>query len=136
MIGGYLSFSGFQARAAYAQTELASVLPVEMLIGDDRVERPAGAVATVIDGSHPALGDVGVEWPALLGYNRTIAKHDAHVLVTIDGDPLVAVGTHGAGRTGVFTSDCSPHWAPTAFCEDWDGYGRVFGGLVEWLATS
>lgn len=57
------------------------------------------------------------------------------VLATLNEDPLVAVAEYGRGRSAVFTSDCSPHWAPTEFCEDWDGYARVFGGLVEWLAA-
>jgi len=92
MVGGYLSFSGWQGRAGFARTEIEEVLPVEMLVGDDRVERPAGVVATV-------------------------------------------VGEAGAGRTAVFTSDCSPHWAPPAFCEEWPGYARVFQGLVSWLTS-
>ncbi|KQM29152.1 MULTISPECIES: glutamine amidotransferase [unclassified Frigoribacterium] len=133
MIGGYLSFSGWQGRAGYARTEIADVLPVEMLIGDDRVERPAGVVATVLDAEHPALGGAGTEWPLLLGYNRTVVKPGAVELARLDGDPLVVVGEAGAGRTAVFTSDCSPHWAPPAFCEEWDGYARVFNGIVSWL---
>jgi len=133
MIGGYLSFSGWQGRAGDAPTEIADVLPVEMLIGDDRVERPAGVVATVLDAEHPALGGAGTEWPLLLGYNRTVVKPGAVELARLDGDPLVVVGEAGAGRTAVFTSDCSPHWAPPAFCEEWDGYARVFNGIVSWL---
>ena len=74
------------------------------------------------------------EWPALLGYNRVRARPGTDVLATLNGDPLVAVAGYGKGRSGVFTSDCSPHWAPRPFCEQWDGYARVFGGLVEWLA--
>ncbi|NQW88170.1 MULTISPECIES: glutamine amidotransferase [unclassified Frigoribacterium] len=133
MIGGYLSFSGWQGRAGYARTEIADVLPIEMLTGDDRVERPAGVVATVLDAEHPALGGAGTEWPLLLGYNRTVVKPGAVELARLDGDPLVVVGEAGAGRTAVFTSDCSPHWAPPAFCEEWDGYARVFNGIVSWL---
>ena len=133
MIGGYLSFSGWQGRAAFAQTELAQVLPVTMLSGDDRVEKPAGVVADVLDASHPALGGAGETWPAVLGYNRTIAKDGAVTPVTIGGDPLVSVWSYGEGRSAVFTSDCSPHWAPTEFCEDWDGYALLFDGLVGWL---
>ena len=135
MIGGYLSFSGWQGRAGYARTEIADVLPVEMLIGDDRVERPAGVVATVLDAEHPALGGAGTEWPLLLGYNRTVVKPGAVELARLDGDPLVVVGEAGAGRTAVFTSDCSPHWAPPAFCEEWSGYAKVFQGIVSWLTA-
>lgn len=134
MIGGYLSFSGWQARGAYAGTRIADVLPVDIAPYDDRVELPAGSVATVVD-AHPTIDGVAGAWPALLGYNRTVAKADAVVPVLIDGDPLVAVRTEGAGRTAVFTSDCSPHWAPPAFCEDWAGYPALFDGLVRWLTA-
>lgn len=133
MIGGYLSFTGFQALAAYRETDIAQVLPVEMLSGDDRVERPAGQVPTVLDAGHTALGGAGETWPALLGYNRTIAKPGAAVLAAMGDDPLVAVWEYGRGRSAVFTSDCSPHWAPPAFCDDWSGYTALFNGIVSWV---
>ncbi|WP_028926359.1 glutamine amidotransferase [Pseudonocardia acaciae] len=134
MIGGYLSFTGFEGKAAYRNTALHELLPVELLPEDDRVELPAGARAEVTDAGHPALGGVTGEWPPLLGYNRVRTRAGSGVLATVNDDPLVAVATRGSGRVGVFTSDCSPHWAPEAFCERWPGYGQVFGGLVEWLA--
>ena len=134
MIGGYLSFTGFEGKAAYRNTVLHELLPVQLLAEDDRVELPAGASAEVLEPSHPALGGVVGDWPALLGYNRVRPRPEASVLATLGGDPLVVVASRGAGRAGVFTSDCSPHWAPDAFCQRWDGYGQVFGGLVEWLA--
>ncbi len=133
MIGGYLSFSGFQARAAFQRTAIVDVLPVHLLEGDDRVEGPAGIVPTVLDEGHPALGGSGADWPALLGYNKTVLKQDATLLVKVGDDPLVAVGTYGKGRSAVFTSDCSPHWAPIAFCENWPGYASLFNGLTSWL---
>ena len=136
MIGGYLSFSGFQARAAYRQTVLADVLPVELLPEDDRVELPAGARAEVLNAVHPALGGADGQWPLLLGYNRVTAREGAEVLATLGGDPLVAIHSFGAGRAGAFTSDCSPHWAPPAFCEQWSGYAALFDGLVRWLVQS
>ena len=136
MIGGYLSFSGFQALAAFRQTVLADVLPVTMLAEDDRVECPVGAVPTVVDAGHVALGGVGATWPALLGYNRVVAREGAEVPVRIGDDPLVALAPFGSGRAGAFTSDCSPHWAPPAFCEQWPGYADLFDGLVRWLVRA
>jgi uncharacterized membrane protein len=133
MIGGYLSFSGFQARAAFRQTALADVLPVTMLAEDDRVEQPAGIVPTVHDADHPALGGAGTDWPLLLGYNRVVAKDGAEVPVRVGEDPLVALAPFRGGRAAAFTSDCSPHWAPPAFCEQWPGYADLFDGLVRWL---
>jgi uncharacterized membrane protein len=135
MIGGYLSFSGFQARAAFQRTAIVDVLPVHLLEGDDRVEGPAGLLATVIEPEHSALGGAGKSWPAVLGYNKTILKDGSTLLASINGDPLVAVAEVGAGRSAVFTSDCSPHWAPLSFCEEWPGYTALFNGLAAWLTA-
>lgn len=134
MIGGYLSFSGFQARAAFRNTAIAEVLPVRMLAEDDRWELPAGLSARVEDTGHPILGTAGEDWPALLGYNRTILKEGADLIASINGDPLIALSEQGEGRSAVFTSDCSPHWAPTAFCEEWDGYQQIFDGIIRWVS--
>ncbi|MDT5151960.1 MAG: hypothetical protein QOI01_3693 [Mycobacterium sp.] len=133
MVGGYLSFTGFEAKAAYRNTPLHEVLPVELLAEDDRVEHPAGLHAEVTRPDHPALGNAGTEWPLLLGHNRVLPRPNSTVLATLDGDPRVAVSEFGAGRSAVFTSDCAPHWAPDAFCNEWPGYAQIFGGLSEWL---
>ncbi len=132
MVGGYLSFTGFEAKAAFAGTPVEEVLPVTCLPQDDRVEAPEGLRPTVAVADHPALGGGATDWPHLLGYNRTVPVEDAEVLATIGGDPLVAVREVGAGRTAVFTSDCAPHWAPPEFCEQWDGYAPLFRGLLGW----
>lgn len=134
MIGGYLSFSGFQARAAFRNTALAGVLPVEMLAEDDRWELPAGMCANVEKAGHPVLGSASGQWPSLLGYNRTVLKEGAELVATLNGDPLIALSEQGSGRSAVFTSDCSPHWAPKAFCEDWSGYQEIFSGIVRWVS--
>ncbi|MFL4476347.1 glutamine amidotransferase [Paeniglutamicibacter sp. MACA_103] len=136
MIGGYLSFSGIHARGAFRNTAIADVLPVEMLAEDDRWELPAGKSAVVEVSGHPVLGAAGEEWPALLGYNRTVLKADAELVATLNGDPLIALSEQMKGRSAVFTSDCSPHWAPTAFCEDWDGYREIFDGIVRWVTRA
>lgn len=134
MVGGYLSFSGVEGKARYADSPLADVLPVEILRTDDRAERPEGVGVMVLDAEHDALGGVGTQWPKLLGYNRTVARHSATVLATVDGHPLVAVAEAGSGRTGVFTSDMSPHWAPPPFME-WAGYAPLWRGLSTWVAS-
>ena len=134
MVGGYLSFTGFEAKAAFAGTPIEEVLPVTCLPHDDRCEAPEGAVPRVSVPDHPALGGVGEAWPHLLGHNRTVPVAGAEVLATIAGDPLIAVRQVGAGRTAVFTSDCAPHWAPPAFCEQWAGYAPLFQSLLAWTA--
>ncbi len=135
MVGGYLSFSGIDAKARYADSPLADVLPVEILRTDDRAEHPEGARVLVSEPGHSALGGVGDAWPDLLGYNKTIAKSDAEVLASVNGDPLVAIGHAGKGRTAVFTSDMSPHWAPPPFME-WDGYAPLWRALSDWTASA
>lgn len=133
MVGGYLSFTGFEAKAAFRGTPVEDVLPVSCIVGDDRVEAPQGGVPDVLVADHPALGGAGASWPHLLGWNRTVVKDSATVLATIDDDPLVVVAGAGSGRSAVFTSDCGPHWAPPDFCEHWGGYASLWGGLVEWV---
>ncbi|PJJ65215.1 glutamine amidotransferase [Compostimonas suwonensis] len=133
MVGGYLSFSGVDAKANYANSPLNDILPVETLLTDDRSEHPEGAVIVVRDAAHAALGGVGDEWPQLLGYNRTKPREGAILLAEVNGDPLIAVREYGRGRTGVFTSDMSPHWAPPPFME-WAGYAPLWRGLSTWVA--
>lgn len=133
MVGGYLSFSGIEAKARYARSPLAEVLPVEVLDRDDRAERPGGVTPAVVDSDHAAVAELGTQWPALLGYNETRPRVGAKILVTVDGDPLIAVGEYGHGRSAVFTSDMAPHWAPPAFLE-WSHYGLMWSSLLRWVA--
>ncbi|SDE49323.1 glutamine amidotransferase [Glycomyces harbinensis] len=133
MVGGYLSFSGVDAKAGYANSPIGDLLPVEVLEVDDRAEHPEGARVRVLRPDHPALGSVGEVWPALLGFNRTKPKGGADVLAEVNGHPLVAVAEAGRGRTGVFTSDMSPHWAPPPFME-WTGYAPLWRALSTWVA--
>lgn len=135
MVGGYMSFSGFEGKAHYGNTVLAEVLPVEMLGYDDRIEVPEGVSPTVLT-AHPVV-DLGADsrWPHLLGYNRLRAKGGATVVMEANGDPLLVLGEFGRGRTAAFASDCSPHWASPEFV-NWKGYPRFWSNLVEWLGES
>jgi len=135
MVGGYLSFSGIDARARYWASPLAEVLPVLMKHEDDRVEIPQGFAPRVRSPGHPAIQSVPADWPDLLGYNRVEAKSDAQVLVVHGDDPILVVGRHGDGRAAAFTSDLAPHWAPPAFVS-WDGYFELWGSLLRWLAAA
>jgi uncharacterized membrane protein len=134
MVGGYMSFSGIEAKARYARSPLAEVLPVEVLDRDDRAERPAGVTPAVVNRDHAAVAELGLEWPALLGYNETRPRAGAQTLVTVDGDPLIAVGEYGKGRSAVFTSDMAPHWAPPSFLA-WSQYGPMWASLLRWVAN-
>lgn len=135
MAGGYLSFQGFQARANFARSPLADVLPVTMLDCDDRVESPQGAPVALVDAGH----EVGAGWPDgapdLLGYNHVTATPDARVVATVGGDVLVATREVGAGRSLVWTSDIGPHWCPTEFL-GWPGFAPVVGAMLRWLGAA
>lgn len=133
MVGGYLSFAGIDGKAMYRHSPIAEILPVGIEESDDRMEHPDGAEIEVLLPNHPALGGVGAEWPKLLGFNRTIPVDGAEILASIDGHPLISVREVGAGRTAVFTSDMSPHWAPPPFLE-WAGYAPMWCALSDWAA--
>jgi uncharacterized membrane protein len=81
---------------------------------------------------HEILEGMPQEWPQVLGYNRTIAKEEAEVIALVEGDPFIALGSYGKGKSAVFTTDCAPHWAPPEFCE-WEYYDVFFKNLLNWL---
>ena len=116
------------------EAKALSPVPVMISAFDDRAERPEGVRPIVSQGRHPVLDGVPGDWPPLLGYNQVTAKPGAHVLVTCGTDPLLTVGSHGAGRSAAFASDCAPHWCPPGFM-NWPGYDLIWGNLVRWLGT-
>ena len=133
MVGGYLTFAGIEGRARWAGTPVESALPVTIAVIDDRVEVPSGIGPEVRQAEHPTLAGLPSRWPALLGYNRVLARPDAEVIVSVGADPLVIVGQHGRGRSAAFTSDCGPHWCPPPFMA-WEGYAPMCQQLVAWVA--
>jgi uncharacterized membrane protein len=132
MIGGYLSFAGIDGKARYHGTPVEAALPVTISDHDDRAERPEGVSPLVTGAGHPVLDGVPADWPALLGFNRVTARPEALVLASCGPDPLLTVGSVGAGRSAAFASDCAPHWCPPGFM-DWPGYDPLWGNLVRWL---
>jgi uncharacterized membrane protein len=131
MIGGYMSFSGFEGRGRFSLTPLADVLPIDMLVHDDRIEAPEGVVPKAT-AEHAVLDGIDAEWPYFLGYNRFGAKAGATTLMEVGGDPFLVVGEHGEGRTAAFASDCSPHWGSPEFMA-WDDYAPFWSQLVGWV---
>lgn len=132
MAGGYMSFQGFQARANFARSVLAPVLPITMSDYDDRVEASEGAEVKSVAGAE--LGHlVSSNPPALLGYNRVIPKEGATVHAQVGDDVLIATGEYGKGRTLVWTSDIGPHWCPRQFVE-WTGFAPLMAGMIQWLS--
>ncbi len=131
MIGGYMTFQGIEGKAQYAGTSIEEALPVTLLRHDDRAEAPQGAQPRLADASHPIVAGLGGDWPALLGYNRVMAKPGATLVATVGADPLIVAGRHGKGRAVAFTSDCGPHWAPPPFV-NWPGYARLWAQIANW----
>jgi uncharacterized membrane protein len=136
MCGGWMSFSGFAGRAGYGGSAVEDILPVVCERGaDDRIEVVQGYRLDVTDAgrSHPVTQ--GLHWDAdyaLLGYNRVHAKGGAAVLAQYNGDPQIAVGTFGKGRSLAFASDVSPHWAGSFL--HWVDYNEFWTRSVRWLA--
>lgn len=133
MAGGYLSFSGFEAKAKFAGTAVEDVLPVHINRHDDRIEAPQGAQPHTVDAGHSILNGVGDDWPTLLGYNQVTLKDGASLVATVDNDVLIAAHQVGQGRAAVWTSDIGPHWCPEPFVR-WDHFPVVMSNLVRWLA--
>lgn len=132
MVGGYMTFAGIDAKARWARTPVAQVLPVAVLERDDRVELPAGVNPRVI-ADHAITAGFDVEWPKLLGLNEVEALAGGETLAVAGDYPLLVVGQAGAGRTAAFTSDLAPHWATPEFIA-WSGYQPLFDRIVRWLA--
>ena len=128
---GSADFSGVDAKGKWHDTAVQEVLPVEVLTVDDRMEHCEG-VKPVTVGEHEALKGIPTDWPEVLGYNKVIAKPEAEVPVTVEGDPFIAFASYGKGRSGVVTTDCAPHWAPPEFCE-WEYYNKLWQNIADWL---
>jgi uncharacterized membrane protein len=129
MVGGYMSFAGKGGEARYGSTPVADVLPVEISPYDDRIEAPGG-INPETTGSRGAPAGLPDRWPAVLGYNRVVAKDDAEVWATVGDDPLVVTGDHGEGRAFALTSDCAPHWASRSFLE-WEELPVLWEHLLD-----
>ena len=135
MVGGYMSFTGIDGRARFGMSPLKTVLPVNMLDHDDRIETPEGVIPSVEVPSHPVLGGTPPgQWPPLLGYNRVVAKPGSIVVAQCGGDPLLVVGSVGAGRVAAFTSDLAPHWAPPEFLS-WPHYRQLWASIISWTGN-
>jgi len=115
MVGGYMSFAGFEGRARYASTPLAEALPVEISHYDDRIEEPEGVNPKVMN-EHAILDGISGDWPYFLGYNRFKARPGSEVILSVGEDPFLVVDRHGSGRIAAFASDCSPHWVVPNSC--------------------
>jgi len=134
MLGGWSSFTGHGGKGSWGRTCMAAVLPVECLATDDLVESSEGYEIAVKASRHPITK--GLPWRSfkpILGYNETIPKVSADVLVEVKpkGHPLIACHTYGKGRVAVYTSDPVPHWGHNFSC--WSGYDRFWIQMAKWV---
>lgn len=132
MIGGYLTFQGFEGKGKYRGTSIEEILPVNLEVGDDRVELPQGYNIVIDNSKHEILKGLPNEFPPILGYNKLTAKEEAIVLAERNGDPLISIREYGKGRTLAYATDCSPHWASPEFC-NWEHYNTLWRNIVRWL---
>lgn len=131
MVGGYMTFSGVDGKGKWHDTAVQDVLPVEVLVVDDRMEHCEG-ISPITVLQNEALNGIPAPWPEILGYNKTIAKPESQVVATVDGDPFIAFGSYGKGKSAVVTTDCAPHWAPLEFC-NWEYYNRLWQQIADYL---
>lgn len=134
MIGGYLSFQGFEGKAGYHDTWVEKALPVDLLPYDDRLETPEGSDPVVVLPEHAIVRGLG-DWPYLLGMNRLTPKAGASTLVRAGDQPLLVVrdgAVDERGRSLAWASDIGPHWCPRPFME-WEGYELVWERAARWL---
>ena len=134
MLGGWLSFSGVQAKSGWGRSTLQEVLPVECLLVEDLVESSAGFTVEVVMPDHPAVK--GLPWdkfPPIFGYNETNEKVNGDVLVRVKetGHPLVVAGEYGKGRVFTYMSDPAPHWGINF--ELWEGYDAFWLQALNWV---
>lgn len=132
MIGGYMTFNGIGGQGKWWATPVQEVLPVKLLPYDDRMERCEGVVPRVVKADHPAVAGIDEEFPAVLGYNKSELRAGAQLVADICGDPFIAFEDFGSGRSGIFSTDCAPHWAPEEFC-GWKHYNRLFKNMLDYL---
>lgn len=132
MMGGYMTFQGIDAKANYANTAIAEILPVKMMKTDDRCEAPEGVYPEIVAENHPILQNISKEWPHFLGYNMLFEIDPAHVIARCNEHIFMAAQEYGKGRTFVFASDISPHWGSPEFLA-WESYNTLFSNIAKWL---
>lgn len=135
MIGGYMSFCGFEGKARYGMTPLADVLPVKIMNYDDRIDSPEGVSPVIVDEGHPLMKGVEEPWPRYLGYNYLEEREGAQVVARFKDSVALAAGEYGKGRSVATAFDCLPHWALPEVLE-WKCYPVLWKNIIEWLAMS
>ena len=113
MVGGYLTFSGVDAKGKWQDTAVQEVLPVQVLATDDRMEHCEG-VRPVSVKEHAILEGLEKTWPRVLGYNKTILKPEAslwentaRVDLPFSPQTVLLTGHHLSSVSGRIITACS-----------------------------
>ena len=135
MVGGWESFHGLAGE--YNNGPVGKILPLTCLNKDDRINCFQGAMPK-LEQEHPCLANL--PWqerpPVFCGFNETKLAPGATLLLSArlletKADqiyfaekeyPLLALASHGSGKTAALTTDLAPHWV--GGWVDW-GRGRI-----------
>ena len=112
-LGGWLSFSGEIGKGGWGRTRMREILPVNCIPGDDLVESTEGFYADTGPGPAGWTNEIDFQsFPPILGYNQVLPKENCDIILSVKetGDPLLATGKFGRGRTLAYMSDPAPHW--------------------------
>jgi Mg-chelatase subunit ChlD len=103
---------------------------IERISSRPIIEEPFRPIVT--PGLEDRLSGIGAaSMPPLLGYNVTIAKPTADVILTSHhNDPVYATWRYGLGRAMAFTSDDKNKWAVQWL--PWSGYGPFWAQAIRW----
>lgn len=134
-MGGWLSFTGEMGKGGWGRSRLREILPVECLSHEDIVESTEGFRARAEIADHAVLHGCDLSTlPPVLGYNQVRPRAGCDVVATWDtGDPMIAVGRFGRGRSLAYTSDPAPHWGCNFVY--WDRYAGLWANAVDWLVS-
>lgn len=136
-LGGWLSFSGEIGKGGWGRTKLREVLPVTCLNGDDLVESTEGFYPVPAKGYEKWFDEINTaSFPPILGYNQVVPGKDCEILLKVKetGDPLMATGRFGKGRTLAYMSDPAPHWGCNFVY--WEHYNKFWLKCVDYLLGS
>jgi Ca-activated chloride channel family protein len=115
-------------------TKLAAILRREVVMARGPVLRRERA--NVVVSPHPVLAALGgMRIPPIFGYVSTAPKRSAVVpLRTDSGDPILALGRYGLGRTAALTTDVEGSWSGT--WRDWPGTPRLMTQVLRWIVRA
>jgi|GEM_PF-3577181 len=129
--GSWETYGG-NAGGGFANTPIASILPVKILSSPDTDDNPC-KLQIVKD----APFFKGVDWngcPEFHGHNRVGLRKGAHLIALWnDGDPAMAWWNYGKGRVFCFTSTPDGGWGAN-IRRNWSlPYSRFVRQLLQWM---